>query len=151
MAKIYSKKRGKSGSTKPVKKTVPSWVRYKTKEVELLVVKLAKEGHLTSKIGLILRDSYGIPSVKAITKKSVTDILKDKKLVKQLPEDLTQVIKRTIELKKHLEENKQDMTSKRGLRLAESRMLRMIRYYKNSGRLPQEWKYDPSKVRLLIE
>jgi small subunit ribosomal protein S15 len=151
MARIYSKKRGKSGSTKPVKKTVPSWVRYKTKEVELLVVKLAKEGHLTSKIGLILRDSYGIPSVKAITKKSVTDILKDKKLVKKLPEDLTQVIKRTIELKKHLEENKQDMTAKRGLRLAESRMLRMIRYYKNTKKLPQEWKYDPSKVRLLIE
>jgi small subunit ribosomal protein S15 len=151
MARIYSKKRGKSGSTKPVKKTVPSWVRYKTKEVELLVVKLAKEGHLTSKIGLILRDSYGIPSVKAITKKSVTDILKDKKLVKQLPEDLTQVIKRTIELKKHLEENKQDMTAKRGLRLAESRMLRMIRYYKDTKKLPLEWKYDPSKVRLLIE
>ncbi len=151
MARIYSKKRGKSGSTKPAKKTVPSWVRYKTKEVELLVVKLAKEGHPTSKIGLVLRDSYGIPSVKAITKKSVTDILKDKKLVKKLPEDLTQVIKRTISLKKHLEENKQDMTAKRGLRLAESRMLRMIRYYKNSGKLPQEWKYDPSKVRLLIE
>lgn len=151
MARIYSKKRGKSGSTKPVKKTVPSWVRYKTKEVELLVVKLAKEGHLTSKIGLILRDSYGIPSVKAITKKSVTDILKDKKLVKKLPEDLTQVIKRTIELKKHLEENKQDMTAKRGLRLAESRMLRMIRYYKDTKKLPLEWKYDPSKVRLLIE
>ena len=151
MARIYSKKRGKSGSTKPAKKTVPSWVRYKTKEVELLVVKLAIEGDPTSKIGLVLRDSYGIPSVKAITKKSVTDILKDKKLVKKLPEDLTQVIKRTISLKKHLEENKQDMTAKRGLRLAESRMLRMIRYYKNSGKLPQEWKYDPSKVRLLIE
>ena len=151
MARMYSRKKGKSGSNKPLDKTPKSWMRYKPKEVELLIVKLVKEGFDASKIGIELRDRYGIPSVKAITKKSVTDILKDKKLVKQLPEDLTQVIKRTIELKKHLEENKQDMTAKRGLRLAESRMLRMIRYYKNSGRLPQEWKYDPSKVRLLIE
>ena len=151
MARIYSKKRGKSSSTKPAKKTVPSWVRYKTKEVELLIVKLSKEGHPASKIGLILRDSYGIPSVKSITKKSVSTILKEKNMQKELPEDLLQVIKKSIEVKKHLEENKQDMTAKRGLRLAESRMLRMIKYYKNSGRIPLEWKYDPKKVRLLIE
>lgn len=151
MARIYSKKRGKSGSTKPVKKTTPSWVRYKTKEVELLVVKLAKEGHPASKIGLVLRDSYGIPSVKTITKKSVSTILKEKDLLKELPEDLLAIIRKTIAVKRHLDENKQDMTAKRGLRLAESRMLRMIAYYKNTGRLPEDWKYDPKKVRLLIE
>ena len=49
MARMYSRDKGKSGSTKPAKKTIPSWVRYKGKEVELLVKKLAKEGLTTAK------------------------------------------------------------------------------------------------------
>ena len=36
MARMYSRKHGKSGSKKPAKKVNPSWTRYKGKEVELL-------------------------------------------------------------------------------------------------------------------
>ena len=46
MARMYSRKRGKHGSKKPAKKTVPSWTRYKPKEIELIIVKHAKEGKL---------------------------------------------------------------------------------------------------------
>ena len=44
MARMYSGKRGKSGSKKPLKKTAPSWVRLSAKEAEMLIVKMAKEG-----------------------------------------------------------------------------------------------------------
>ena len=41
MAKMHSRARGKSGSTKPLKK-VPSWAPYKGPDVEKLIVKYAK-------------------------------------------------------------------------------------------------------------
>ena len=45
MARMHSRKKGKSGSRRPIKKTPQTWVRYKSKEAELLIVKLAKEGN----------------------------------------------------------------------------------------------------------
>ncbi|MFP4403061.1 MAG: 30S ribosomal protein S15 [Candidatus Woesearchaeota archaeon] len=151
MARMYSRKRGKSGSNKPIKKEIPSWIRYKPKEVELLIVKIAKEIKEASKIGIILRDTYGIPSVKLITKKTITQILREKNLTQEIPEDLMAVIKTNIKIKKHLEENKQDKVAKRGLQIAESKIKRLVNYYKKSKKLPKDWKYNPEKIRLLIE
>lgn len=151
MARMYSGKRGKSGSKKPVKKTTPSWMRYKAKEIEHLVVKLHKEGKLVSHIGIILRDVYGIPSVKAVTKKKISQILQEKEMLPSIPEDLMSVIKRNIAIRKHLEANKKDEVGQRGLILAESRIKRLVKYYKRSNKLPKDWTYDPDKIRLLIE
>ncbi len=151
MARMYSRKKGKSGSTKPAKKELQSWVRYKAKEVELLIVKLAKEGKTASKIGLELRDAYGIPDVKLITKKSITQVLKERKLLPEIPEDLMAVIKKNIMIRKHLENNHTDKVAKRGLQLAESKIKRLVKHYKASGKLSKSWKYDPERIRLLIE
>ena len=105
MARMYSRKRGISGSTKPTKGKQSSWVRYKGKEVEMLIVKLAKEDKTASQIGVILRDVYGIPYVKNVVGKKVTKILEEHKLVSKIPEDLMSLIKRGIALRKHLEKN----------------------------------------------
>ena len=51
-----------------------------SKEVESLVLKLAKSEKKSAQIGLMLRDTYGIPSVKAITGKRINQILKDNNL-----------------------------------------------------------------------
>src|SRR3989344_347973 len=61
MAKMHSRARGKSGSKKPVSSQSKSWVSYSASEVEQLVVKLSKSGKSTAQVGLVLRDSYGIP------------------------------------------------------------------------------------------
>lgn len=151
MARMYSRKKGKSGSKTPLKKAKPIWLRYKPKEVELLIVKLAKERKTPSQIGLSLRDVYGIPDTKIITKKSITAILKEHKLLKQIPEDLTFLIKKRIALEKHLEENKQDKTSLRGLQITESKIKRLVKYYKKTKKIPVGWKYDPKSVRIYIE
>ncbi len=151
MARMYSRKRGKSGSKKPLKKTKPVWSIYKPKEVEILIVKLAKERKTSSQIGVFLRDVYGIPDVKTITKKSITTILKENNLLKQIPEDTTFLIKRRIALEKHLEENKHDKTALRGLQLTESKIKRLIKYYKRTKKIPVEWKYDPKRIRIYIE
>ena len=151
MARMHSRDKGVSGSTKPSKKTSPSWLMYKPKEIELLVVKYAKEGKSASQIGLTLRDKYGIPDVKTVTKKSITQILKEKKLEKEIPEDLMALIRKAVLIRKHMGVNNKDMTGKRGLQLTESKIKRLTKYYKSKGRLPLEWRYDPKRIRLLVE
>lgn len=148
---MYSRKKGKSGSKKPVEKKVQAWVRYKPKEVEMLIIKLAKEGQSSSHIGLHLRDTYGIPSAQTLLGKSISALLKEKGLLSEIPEDIMALIRRSIALEKHLEENKQDMTAKRGLQLTTSKIMRLVKYYKRTERLPKDWKFDKSKIRLMIE
>ena len=150
MARMYSRDKGKSGSSKPLEKKKIVWVRYKPEEIESLVVKIANSGNKSSKIGLILRDSYGIPDVKFLTKKSITKILEKNKIKDNLPEDLSFLIKKQIEIIKHLEENKKDMAAKRGLQLTESKINRLIKYYKKVKVLSPEWKYDKNKAKLLV-
>ncbi len=151
MARMHSRKRGKSGSKKPSKKVKPRWLRYKPKEIELLIVKVAKEGKTPSQIGLVLRDTYGIPDIKAAADTSVTKILKEKGLLSKIPEDLMALIRKSIRLTKHLESNKQDKTVLRGLQLTQSKIKRLVKYYKRTGRIPLDWKYDPKSVSLYVE
>lgn len=151
MARMHSRKRGKHGSKKPAKKTAPSWIRYKAKEVELLIAKLAKEGKSTSQIGTLLRDTYGIPNVLALCGKSVSTILTEKKLMQEVPEDLTSLFKRYAGIKKHIVSNKNDETAARGLHLTESKIGRLVKYYKRTGRISEAWKFDPERTGFFAE
>jgi small subunit ribosomal protein S15 len=150
MARMHSRKKGNAGSKKPIKKANPTWVRYQAKEVELLVAKVAKEGKTPSQIGVVLRDSYGVPDVKKVTGKSVAATLKEKSLLPQIPEDLMALIKKSVMIKKHLEGQKHDMTANRGFELTDAKIRRLVKYYKRAKMLPQDWSYDPEKVKLLI-
>jgi|TARA_Y100000310_G_scaffold284075_1_gene306579 small subunit ribosomal protein S15 len=146
MARKYSRKHGKSGSKKPTKKTLPVWLRYKPSEVELLMVKLAKEGKNSSEIGIILRDTYGIPDVRLLCKKKISAVLKEKKLAPELPDDLLSLIRRSVAIRKHLEANHTDQTAKRGLTLTESKIKALTKHYKQTGKLASEWKFDPERA-----
>lgn len=148
---MHSRKKGKHGSKKPAKKTAPSWIRYKSKEIELLVAKLAKEGKTASQIGVLLRDTYGIPSFSALCGKTVSSVLKEKKLMPNVPEDLTSLFKRYAAVKKHIVSNKNDETAKRGLLLTESKIKRLAKYYKRAGRISETWKFDPEGMGFYAE
>jgi small subunit ribosomal protein S15 len=150
MARRYSGKKGKHGSTRPVRKIAPAWLKYKPFEVEKLVLKLSKEGKSTAQIGTILRDTYGIPSVKAVTSKKINKILQENNVAPKLPDDLTALIKRVIEISTHLIKNKKDETAKRGLLLTESKIKRLVKYYKSRKVLPQEWTYSSDQAKFLL-
>ena len=150
MARRFSRKKGKSGSTKPVENTPKPWQSYKKEEVEQLVIKLAKSDTPQAKIGLILRDSYGIPDVRNVTDKKISKILEENKLKPKLPEDLTNLIKRELELHKHLETNKQDKSARRGLILTDSKIRGLIKYYKKSGIISKDWKYNKESIKITI-
>jgi len=151
MARMHSRDKGRSKSHKPLQTTKPTWLRYSEKEVELLVTKLAKEGHSAAMIGTILRDSYGIPSVKLITKKQISALLEEKKLSQPFPEDMMNLMRRSVLIRKHLEKNKHDKTAVRGLQLTESKIMRLSKYYKGTKKVAPDWKYSPKEISLLVE
>ncbi|RLI28691.1 30S ribosomal protein S15 [Candidatus Bathyarchaeota archaeon] len=132
---------GRSHSTRPATKRPPPWCNYKPEEVEALVVKLGKDMVPPSMIGIILRDQYGIPLVKHITGKTVTEILREHGLAPQIPEDLMNLLRKAARLKRHLETHKSDTANKRALQLIEAKIYRLSRYYKEKGLLPRDWRY----------
>ncbi len=129
----------------------PEWVEYSTEEIEELILKLTKEGNSTSKIGIILRDQYGIPDVKLITGQKITKILEKHDQGLEYPEDLMNLIRRAVNIREHLEENPKDLHTRRGLRIIESKIRRLVRYYTNDGVLPEGWRYDPRSAALLVK
>ncbi|MCK4474683.1 30S ribosomal protein S15 [Candidatus Bathyarchaeota archaeon] len=143
------REKGRSHSIRPVSKRPPSWCKYQPEEVEALVIKLAKEGHPASRIGIILRDSYAIPLVKPITGKKITQILKEAGLAPAIPEDLGDLMKKAASLTAHLERNRKDIHNKRALQVTEARIYKLSRYYKREGVLPPNWKYAP-KITSLV-
>lgn len=148
---MYSRKRGRAGSKRPLVAASQSWIRYKPKEVELLIGKIARDSRTAAQVGVVLRDTYGVPSVRQLTGKSVLQVMRDKNVAPNIPEDLMALIRKNIMIRKHIEGNRQDMTAKHGLELAESHIRRLVKYYKGNGRLAADWKYDPAKIKLLLE
>ncbi len=119
-------------------------------EVEDLVVKLGKEGVPPSKIGLLLRDQYAVPSVKEATGKRVKQILDAHGVKAELPEDLKGVILRAVKLYDHLGRNPRDLGTKRSLEMTEARINKLASYYKREGILPADWRYDRERAALLV-
>ncbi len=151
MARIHARRKGKSSSTKPYRTQNPSWVPISGTEIEELIVKLSKEGKSTSEIGIILRDQFGVPSIKLATSKKTTRILKDNKIELKLPEDLTNLIKKAVNLSDHLDENPKDLHNKRSLHLTEQKIRRLVRYYQKNDVLPPDWKYSIRTAKLLVD
>ncbi len=124
------------------------WVPYKPEEVEQLVVRLAKEGYTPSKIGLILRDQYGIPDVRAITGKSILQILEEHGVAPEIPEDLLYLIKKYWRVKKHLEVHRKDMKNKKNLEAIEGKIRSLVKYYKRVGKLPAYWEFNDEIAKI---
>lgn len=132
---------GKSHSRRPISRRAPAWCKYGPEEVEAFVIKFAKDGTPPSKIGIILRDQYGIPLVKPIVGKSIKDIMESTGLKIGLPEDLNNLVARATTLQRHLAKNKADSVNKRSLELIVSRVYRLAKYYKAKEILPKDWKF----------
>ncbi|MBR9682026.1 MAG: 30S ribosomal protein S15 [Candidatus Altiarchaeota archaeon] len=150
MARIYAHKKGKSGSTKPHRTSVPNWVQYSPKEVESLVLKLAKEGRKPAMIGTILRDSYGVPDVRLITGQKIAKILGNNQLSGEVPADLFDLLIKAVRVREHLNLNKKDVHNKRALSQTEMKIKRLMDYYRKTGAIKKEWKYTPEVARILV-
>ena len=151
MARMYSRKKGNHGSRKPPVKVVPKWVKHKGKDLEEIVVKLANERKNSAVIGTILRDQYGVPDSRLITKKSVTEIMREHKVYPDMPEDLMSLFRKAVFLREHMGKNKKDKKALKGLEHLESKIRRLVKYYSREGKVPAGFAYDPEKVKLIIQ
>jgi small subunit ribosomal protein S15 len=57
---------------------------------------------------------------------------------------------KALGLRKHLGENKKDLHNKRQLNLVESKIRRLVRYYKGSKKLQPDFVYKPETTEILL-
>jgi len=58
---------------------------------------------------------------------------------------------RVLAIKAHLDYNNKDQPARRGLTLTESKILRLVKYYKTTGRINKSWNYNPNEIKMHIE
>lgn len=148
MARMHTRKRGKSRSRKP--SLTGKWVKVEKEKVGGAIEQMAKEGKPPSKIGLVLRDEHGIPDAKKALGVSISAFLKQKNLSPQYPSDLIDLVRKAVRLRKHLTSNKKDKDNRRHLHNVESKINRLVRYYRGR-KLPKDWRYVPEEAALLVK
>ncbi|GAH17673.1 unnamed protein product [marine sediment metagenome] len=60
------------------------------------------------------------------------------------------LVRRALNIRKHLENNHKDLETKKGLNRTEAKIYRLIKYYKKKKVLAADFKYDPEKIRTLV-
>ena len=150
MGRMHSKGKGIAKRSLPYRKAPPSWVQISASDLTEQIVKMARRGQSPSQIGVVLRDQYGIPQVKGVTGSKILRILKVQGVAPQLPEDLYHMIKKAVNIRKHIEKFRADRDGKFRLILVESRIHRLARYYRKSKALPPTFRYQSKKADTLI-
>ena len=150
MARMHARRSGKSSSVRPYRKQAPSWSNTDIAAITKVILELRKDGASSAKIGLVLRDRYGVPDIKLATGKRLGSILRENKVASDLPEDLRDLMIKALGLRKHLSENKKDLHNKRQLQLVESKVRRLVKYYTGCKKLPAGWVYKPENAEILL-
>ncbi|KAI6221424.1 40S ribosomal protein S13 [Aphelenchoides fujianensis] len=126
MGRMHNPGKGISQSCLPYRRSVPTWLKTTSADVEEHIERLARKGLRPSQIGVILRDSHGVA------------------------QDLYHLIKKAVNIRKHLERFRKDIDGKYRLILVESRIHRLARYYKTKRQLAPTWKYESATASALV-
>lgn len=60
------------------------------------------------------------------------------------------MIKKAVNIRRHMEKCRKDKSAKNRLILVESRIHRLARYYKKAKRLPNKWKYNAKTASAMV-
>merc|ERR1712173_531103 len=112
MGRMHAPGRGISQSALSYRRTWAQWLKITSDEVKDQIDKLAKKGLSPSQIGVILRDSHGVAQVRFITGNKILRIMKKKGRGTTIPEDLYCLIKKAVNIRKHLEKSRKDKDAK---------------------------------------
>lgn len=153
MARMHTGRHGKSKSRKPDVElgSPPEGFTGTREEIDEAIVAYAKQGTHQALIGQMLKEKKALPYIKQLYGKRLGVILKEKGYSPQYPQDFFDLLKRATVLRRHLGRNHNDVHNRTRLVRIESKIWRLSKYYKRSGALPKEWKYEPEKVALLIK
>jgi len=105
----------------------PIWLKYTEQEVKNIILKIVeKQPELTAeKIGLVLRDNYGIPKTKVYGFR-IGDVLKE--AGKYENPDLKNLTAKNENLEKHLSRNHGDKKAGRSVILSKAKLKKVIEY-----------------------
>jgi len=110
----------------------PVWLKYTKEEVEAIILKLSNKGMTSEKIGLALRDQYGIPKVKIYG-------IKIKKVIesKSKYEEPTVInLKNRVErITSHYQKNKGDKKAERSMIIVKAQLKKREEYHSKKLRL----------------
>ena len=151
---MHTRRRGSSDSDKPVADEPPEWSDVDEDAIEDRVVELAEQGHSPSQIGLKLRDEgvkgTPIPDVKLATGKKVTEILDENDAEDDIPEDLYNLLERAVRLREHMDEHPQDHANKRALQNTQSKVRRLVDYYRGD-KLDADFTYSYENAKDILD
>jgi small subunit ribosomal protein S15 len=150
MGRMHASGRGRSGSTKPFVSTTPDWSNNDKSAVEEIILELARKGHTSAEIGLILRDQHAVPNVRLLLGERIGQVLVRNDINPEIPEDLMNLMRKALRMLDHLNGNRKDIHNRRQLELVESRIRRLSRYLKGTGALDSEWVYKRDQLRLAV-
>lgn len=140
MARMHTRKKGKSGSHAQFSKENHQWVEMNDDEIKESIVSMKKEGLSKSMIGIKLRDQYGIPSTKVMFNQKLGVVLESQGVKDEIPEDLSNLINKYKKVRRHNELNSKDTINSRNGALIMNKILRLVRYYKRTGVLSASWR-----------
>jgi len=133
-------RKGKSQSMRPLGQAQKvEGIPITPQELTEKILSMRKEGLAKALIGQNLRDDEGVPSIKRILGKSITEILRQEGEKEPVPEDLGNLLKKKERIQDHLEQHPKDNDSKKGLVRTDSKIRRLTKYYKREGILAQNW------------
>ena len=108
----------------------PTWLKIKEPELKKIIAELS-EKHSPSKVGMILRDQYAIPTTKIYGKK-LKAYLKELGIHKN--EDLENAGKKVERMKEHLKNNITDKRAKHKFQRAQARLNITRKYFKRQNK-----------------
>jgi len=151
---MHTRRRGSSDSDKPAADNPPEWSDIDEDAIVERVVELAEQGHAPSVIGLKLRDEgvqgTPIPDVKVATGKKVTEILEKHEADPDFPEDLRNLMKRAVRLRDHMDEHPGDHQNKRALQNTQSKIRRLVDYYRGDE-IDEDFTYSYDTANRLLD
>eukprot|EP00178_Gracilaria_changii_P009180 TRINITY_DN2700_c0_g4_i1.p2 TRINITY_DN2700_c0_g4~~TRINITY_DN2700_c0_g4_i1.p2 ORF type:complete len:152 (-),score=23.47 TRINITY_DN2700_c0_g4_i1:16-471(-) len=150
MGRMHTPGKGMSARAIPYRRNPPSWLKTSVADIKDQIVKNARKGLTPSQIGVQLRDSHGVASVKNVTGSTIARILKAEGLAPTLPEDLYYLIRKAVQMRKHLERNRADKDSKYRLILLESRIHRLARYYRRTAKVHPTFKFESASASTYV-
>ncbi len=151
MARLHSRKKGKSGTKHPKGGPVPAWVSADKAELQETIVRMAKEGVPAARIGLYFRDQRGIANLRGVLGMSLLAFLRKEKAAPEYPEDLFALMRKAAGIRTHLGSSGKDVHNKVKLGHVESKINRLVKYYSSKGRLPKGWRYDQAQAAMLVK
>ena len=152
MARMHTGKHGKAKSRKPDEASVTAEGLDKgSSEIVKEISEYARQGMHQARIGQMLKEKHKVPYIKHALGKRLGAVLEESGFKKEIPQDMLDLLTRAIKLRRHIERNHNDIHNKTSLHRCEAKIWRLSNYYKETGKLPADWKYDPEKVALIIK